>query len=113
MEELFPIKLVAVHLHLRLQLIVEHTKEADALGDTKRPCCQALVEQLDVQKLLLKLRESASVDDATSDFLPVRQLRVLEGTRLGPVRDDVRRGHAELELWIDGRGPLLEAVLKV
>ena len=96
MEELFPIKLVAVHLHLRLQLIVEHTKEADALGDTKRPCCQALVEQLDVQKLLLKLREGAPVNDAASDFLPVGQLRVLEGTRLGPVRDDVRRGDREL-----------------
>ena len=77
MEELFPIELVAVHLQLRLELIVEHTKETDTFGDAKRPCRQALVEQLDVQKLLLKLREGASVDDAASDFLPVRQLSVL------------------------------------
>ena len=55
MEELLPVELVAVHLHLCLKLIIEHTEKANTFRDCERPCRKALVEKLDVKKLLLKL----------------------------------------------------------
>ena len=76
---LLAIERVFVYLQLGLELIVQLAEEIDTLGHCKRlGGHQGLRQELDGEELLLELGPGASVDDAKTDLLPVRQLRVLE-----------------------------------
>ena len=114
LELLLSVELVAMDLHLNLELAIEHALQANTSRNSDISRTQALVEQPNLEELFCQLRLCASVDNSFADFLPVGQLRIFERYRLRVIRDHIRRRHAELQLGVDrGAFNLIITILEI